>query len=246
MRRFSKDWGRSRLRNRLSWKEEARKRAASAAVKHLKNGFKVGLGSGNTAAYAIKEMGRKILQMKWRILGVPTSHQALRLAVASGIPITTLDEHPELDLTIDGADQLDKDLNLIKGMGGALTREKIVASTTKELVIVADQTKLAEKLGKNQPIPVEVLPFALPTVMLKIQKMGGKPILREGKGKVGPVVTDNGNLLVDANFGLIDSPRELNLRLKAIPGVIETGLFIGMADTAYVGTPTGVDKFETK
>ena len=230
----------------MSWVEEARKRAASAAVKHLKDGFTVGLGSGSTAAYAIKEMGRRIRQKKWGILGVPTSHQALRLAVDSGIPITTLDEHPELDLTIDGADQIDKELNLIKGMGGALTREKIVASATKELVIVADQTKLVEKLGKNQPLPVEVLPFALPTVMLRIQEMGGNPILREGKGKVGPVVTDNGNLIIDANFGPIDSPKELNLRLKSIPGVIETGLFIGMTDVVYVGKPAGVDKFETE
>jgi ribose 5-phosphate isomerase A len=243
--RFFRDWGRSRLRNKLSWVEEARKRAASAAVKHLEDGFTVGLGSGNTAAYAIKEMGRRIRQKKWRILGVPTSHQALKLAVDSGIPITTLDEHPELDLTIDGADQIDKELNLIKGMGGALTREKIVASATKELVIVADQTKLTDKLGRNQPLPVEVLRFALPTVMLRIQEMGGKPILREGKGKVGPVVTDNGNLIIDINFGPIDAPKELNLRLKSIPGVIETGLFIGMADVVYAGKPAGVDKFET-
>ena len=228
----------------MGWIEEARKRAASEAVKHVKDGFTVGLGSGSTAAYAIKEMGRKIRQERWRILGVPTSHQALRLAVGSGIPITTLEEHPQLDLTIDGADQVDKDLNLIKGMGGALTREKIVASATKQLIIVADQTKLVEKLGKNQPLPVEVLPFALPTVMLKIEKMGGKPILREGKGKVGPVVTDNGNLIVDADFGPIDSPKELDSELKFIPGVIETGLFIEMADVVYVGKPAGVDKFK--
>ncbi|MFQ5758693.1 MAG: ribose 5-phosphate isomerase A [Candidatus Bathyarchaeia archaeon] len=244
MRRFFKDWGRSRLRNKLSWIEEAKKRAASEAVKHVEDGFTVGLGSGNTAAYAIKEMGRKIQQEKWMILGVPTSHQALRLAVDSGIQITTLEEHPQLDLTIDGADQIDKELNLIKGMGGALTREKIVASATKQLVIVADQTKLVEKLGKNQPLPIEVLPFALPTVMLKIEEIGGKPILREGKGKVGPVVTDNGNFIVDADFGPIDSPKVLNLELKAISGVIETGLFIELADVVYVGKPEGVDELK--
>jgi len=228
----------------LSWIEEAKKRAASEAVKHVKDGFTVGLGSGNTAAYAIKEMGRKIRQEKWKILGVPTSHQALRLAVHSSIQITTLEEHPQLDLTIDGADQIDKELNLIKGMGGALTREKVVASATKQLIIVADQTKLAEKLGKSQPLPIEVLPFALPTVMLKIQKMGGNPILREGEGKVGPVVTDNSNFILDADFGPIDSPKELDLELKFIPGVIETGLFIEMADVVYVGKPTGVDKLK--
>lgn len=244
MRRFSKGWGRLRLRNKLSWIEEARKRVAIEAVKHVKDGFIVGLGSGNTAAYAIKELGRRIHEEKWKILGVPTSHQALRLAVRSGIPITTLEEHPQLDLTIDGADQIDKELNLIKGMGGALTREKVVASATKQLIIVADEKKLVEKLGKNQPLPIEVLPFALPTVMLKIEEMGGKPILREGRGKVGPVVTDNGNFIIDADFGLIDSPKELNLELKSIPGVIETGLFIEMADIVYVGKPEGVDKLK--
>ena len=228
----------------MSWIEEARKRAAREAIKHLKDGFTVGLGSGNTAAYAIKEIGRKIRREKWRILGVPTSHQALRLAVDSGIPITTLEEHPKLDITVDGADQIDKELNLIKGMGGALTREKIVASATKELIIVADQTKLVERLGKNQSLPIEVLPFALQTVMLKIERMGGKPALREGAGKVGPVVTDNGNFIVDADFGLIDSPKELNLKLKSIPGVIETGLFIGMADVVYVGKMEGVDRLK--
>ena len=228
----------------MSWIEKARKRAASEAVKHIRDGFTVGLGSGNTAAYAIKEMGRKIRQEKWRILGVPTSHQALRLAVSSGIPMTTLEEHAQLDLTIDGADQIDEELNLVKGMGGALTREKIVASATKQLIIVADQTKLVRTLGKNQPLPIEVLPFALPTVMLKIQKIGGKTVLREGKGKVGPVVTDNGNFIVDADFGSIEFPKELNLELKFIPGVIETGLFIDMADVVYVGKPAGVDRLE--
>ncbi len=228
----------------MGWIEEARKRAASEAVKHVKDGFTVGLGSGSTAAYAIKELGRKIRREKWKILGVPTSHQALRLAVASGIPLTTLEEHPQLDLTIDGADQIDRELDLIKGMGGALTREKVVASATRQLVIVADQTKLAEKLGKNQPLPVEVLPFALPIVILKIEKMGGKPTIREGEGKVGPIVTDNGNLIIDTDFGPINSPKELNSELKSIPGVIETGLFIDMADVVYVGKPEGVDKLK--
>lgn len=228
----------------MSWIEDAKKRAAFEAAKHVEEGFTVGLGTGNTAAYAIKEIGRKIQQRKWKILGVPTSHQTLKLAVDSGIPLTTLEEHPQLDLTIDGADQIDKEFNLIKGMGGALTREKIVASATKQFIIVADQTKLSEKLGKDQSLPVEVLPFALPTATPKIQKLGGQPILRKGTGKMGPVVTENGNFIVDVDFGPIDSPRELGLQLKSIPGVIEIGLFIDMADIVYVGKPTGVDKFE--
>ena len=230
----------------MGWREVAKKRAALEAVRHLKDGFTLGLGSGSTAAYAIREIRRKIRREDLRILGIPTSHQALLLAVDCGIPLTTLNEHPELDLTIDGADQIDKALNLIKGMGGALTREKIVASASKQLVIVADETKLVEKLGTNHPVPVETLPFALPTVMSKAREMGGRPVLREGKGKVGPVVTDNGNFIVDVDFGLINTPKELNSRLKLIPGVVETGLFIEMANIIYVGKPASVEKLERK
>ncbi|MFQ6080208.1 MAG: ribose-5-phosphate isomerase RpiA [Candidatus Bathyarchaeia archaeon] len=230
----------------MDWREEAKKRAALEAVKRLKDGFTLGLGSGSTAAYAIREIGRKIQQEDLRILGIPTSYQAFLLAVDCGIPLTTLNEHPELDLTVDGADQIDKALNLIKGMGGALTREKIVASASKQLVIVADETKLVEKLGTNLPVPVEVLPFALPTFMSKVREMGGRPVLREGRGKVGPVVTDNGNFIVDVDFGLINAPKELNSRLRLIPGVVETGLFIEMANIVYVGKPTSVEKLERK
>ncbi len=228
------------------WREEAKKRAAVAAVKHLKDGFTLGLGSGSTAAYAIREIGRKIKHENLRIFGVPTSYQALWLAVDCGIPLTTLNEHPELDLTIDGADQIDKELNLIKGLGGALTREKIVASASKKLLIVADETKLVENLGVNHPVPVETLPFALPTVMSKLWEMGGKPTLREGKGKVGPVVTDNGNFIVDVDFGTINYPKELNSRLKLLPGVVETGLFIEMANIIYIGKADSVEKLERK
>jgi len=231
----------------VGWREEAKKKASAEAVKHVKDGFTIGLGSGSTVAYAIQEIGKRIQQRKLRILGVPTSHQAMMLAVHCGIPITTLNEHPQLNLTIDGADQIDRHLDLIKGMGGALTREKIVASVAKQFVIVADETKLIEKLGANCAVPVEVLPFALPTVMLKMQEKGGKPVLREAKGKVGPVVTDNGNFIVDVDFGPINTPKELDSQLKSIPGIIETGLFVQMADIVYVGTRVGtVQKLESK
>jgi ribose 5-phosphate isomerase A len=132
---------------------------------------------------------------------------------------------------------------MIKGMGGAFTREKIVASASNQNIIVADETKLTKKLGTNQPVPIEVLPFASEFVESQITKIKGKPVLRKGTGKVGPVITDNGNLIVDADFGPIDSPSELNAKLRMIPGVIETGLFIKMADIVYVGTPTQVHKF---
>ena len=228
----------------MAWREKAKKRAAIEAVKLVDDSFTIGLGSGTTVAYAIQEIGKKIKTEKLRVLGVPTSHQALMLAVKIGVPLTTLNESPHLDLAIDGADQIDEKLNLIKGMGGALTREKIVASAAKKFVIVADETKLAENLGINQPVPVEVLPFALPSVTLKLRKIGGKPILREAKGKVGPVVTDNGNFIVDVDFGLIKAPKQLDSQIKRMPGVIETGLFIEMADTAYIGTQTAVEKHE--
>jgi len=229
-----------------SWIEKAKKRAALEAVKHVKDGYIIGLGSGSTAAYAIKEIGKITRQKSWQILGVPTSYQAMQLAAKYSIKITTLQEHPQLDLTIDGADQIDEELNLIKGMGGALTREKIVASTSKRVIIVADETKLVNKLGTNHPVPVEVLPFATSTVMLKIRKMKGKTHLRETSGKVGPLVTDNGNFILDADFGPVDAPSELNFQLKSIPGVVETGIFAGMTDIVYLGTKNTVRKLKKR
>jgi ribose 5-phosphate isomerase A len=223
--------------------ESAKKNAALEAVKHVKEGFVVGLGSGSTAAYAIEEIGNRIKREGLHVLGVPTSFQAFLLAVKHGIPITTLEEHPTLDLAMDGADQIDRELNLIKGMGGALAREKIVASATKSLIIVAEGTKKVKVLGENnQPVPIEALPFAAPLVMRKISEINGKPILREGKGKVGPVITDNGNFVIDADFGLIHKPAELESKLKRITGVVETGLFVGMANIAYLGKSSGVEK----
>ncbi|MGQ9625231.1 MAG: ribose 5-phosphate isomerase A [Candidatus Bathycorpusculaceae bacterium] len=231
------------MKPKKEWIEEAKKKAALEAVKHVKDGFVVGLGSGSTAAYAIEELGKRIKNEELRVLGVPTSYQALFLAVKCGIPTTTLEEHPTLDLTIDGADQIDKKLNLMKGMGGALAREKVVASASKKLVIVADETKKVEVLGENNhPVPIEALPFAAAVIMHKIGEMGGKPTLREAKGKVGPVITDNGNLLIDAFFGPIHKPPELEQKLKTIPGIVETGLFIEMADTIYLGKRVGVEK----
>lgn len=230
----------------MSWIEEAKKKAALEAVKHVKDGFIVGLGSGSTVAYAFQEIGRRIKNEGLRVCGVPTSYQAFMLAAKYDIPMTSLDEHPKLDLAIDGADQIDPSLNLIKGMGGALLREKIVAAAAKQFIIVADKSKMTDKLGKNQQVPIEVLPFALGMAMLKIHEMKGKPFLREGKDKVGPVITDNGNFIVEVDFGPIQNPIELEHKLKSIPGGIETGLFIGMADIAYIGTSTTVEVLKRK
>jgi ribose 5-phosphate isomerase A len=228
------------------WIEKAKERAALEAVKHIKDGYIIGLGSGSTAAYAIEEIGKIIKEKNWRILGVPTSYQAMRLAAQCGIRLTTLQEHPQLDLTIDGADQIDKELNLIKGMGGALTREKIVASASKRVLIVADERKLVQKLGTNHLVPIEVVPFAVSTVMLKIREMKGEPCLRETSGKVGPLVTDNGNFILDVDFGPIDVPSSLDAQLKCIPGVVETGIFAGMVDIVYLGTKNAIRKLERK
>ncbi len=229
------------------WIEEAKRNAALEAVKHVKDNFVIGLGSGSTAAYAIEEIGIKMKRGQIRVLAVPTSYQARTLAVKHEIPMTTLEEHPMLDLTIDGADQIDDELNLIKGMGGALAREKIVAFASKKLVIVADERKKVKFLGENNhPVPIEVLPFAAPIVMHKIKGIQGKPTLREGNRKVGPVITDNGNVIIDTNFGLVHEPAELEPKLKTIPGVVETGLFVRMANIVYVGERSGVRKLGEK
>jgi len=242
-----KDWDRWRLKakhSRANWIEDAKKRAAIEAVKHVKSDQIIGLGSGSTAAYALQEIGKLIRRKRWRFLGVPTSYQAFLLAVDCGIQVTTLDEHPQLDLTIDGADQIDPNLSMIKGMGGALAREKIVALASKQNVIVADETKLVKRLGYNHPIPVEVLPFAVTAVISKIREAGGKPVIRMGTGKVGPVVTDNGNFILDVWMRRINDPRELDTRLKSISGVVETGLFVDVADLVYVGTRDTVRRLE--
>ena len=227
--------------------EEAKLKGALDAVKHVRNNSNVGLGSGSTAAYAIVAIGEKIKNESLNVMGIPTSYQALALAVKQGIPLTTLEEHATIDVTIDGADQIDVNLNLIKGMGAALAREKIVASASKQNIIVADESKKVKVLGEmGQPVPIEVLPFARSQVQRKIETMGGKSVLREGKGKLGPVITDNGNMILDVVFGEINDPTVLAIKLKMIPGVVETGLFVGLTGVAYLGTSSGTEKIERK
>ena len=225
--------------------QEQKQKAALEAVKHVKDGFIVGLGSGSTAAFAIEALGERIKHENLHIMGIPTSYQAFLLAVKCGIPITTLDEHPEINVTIDGADQVTPELNLIKGMGAAMAREKIVAVASKLNIIIADEQKKVKLLGENnQVVPVEVLPFAISLVKRKIAAVGGKPTVREGKGKLGPVITDNGNAILDTYFGEIQNPAELEVKVKMIPGVVETGFFVGLTDIVYVGTSGAVEKIE--
>ena len=200
----------------------------------------IGLGSGSTVAIFAEELGQLVLNGNTTISVVPSSYQAYELAIEHEIPLTNLDLNPELLLTIDGADEVDKDLNLTKGGGGALFQEKIVASASKKLIIIVDESKLVERLATKFEIPVEVLPFSLGVVRRKIVEMGITPNVRQAQKKMGPIVTDNGNFILDLKFSKpISEPRQVAIDLKMIPGVVETGLFIDMADEVHVGTETG-------
>ena len=224
-----------------------KRKAAEAALAEVKNGQILGLGTGSTVAIFIELLGNKVKKEGWKIIGVPTSYQSGYLAIKNGIQLTTLDEHPILDLSVDGADELDKRLNLIKGGGAALTREKIVDSSAKRFVVIADGSKLVERLGAKTPVPIEVLPMARATVANRIRILGGEPKLRDGGDrKDGPLITDNGNFIIDADFGAIEDPQALEFVLKRIPGIVEAGLFINMARTAYLGSDKGVRRLDRK
>jgi ribose 5-phosphate isomerase A len=216
-----------------------KRNAAKSVLDILPSSAVIGLGSGSTVAYFAQELG-KLVEKGANLTVVPSSYQAYQLALEYDIPLTDLDRAPELELTVDGADEVDDKLNLIKGGGGALLREKVVASASKRLIIIVDESKLVQRLGGNFPVPVEVLPFSLGTVKRKIKSMGIEPVLRIAKEKMGPVVTDNGNFLLDLEFNEpLQNPLEMSITLKMIPGVIETGLFVNMADQVHVGTETG-------
>ncbi len=224
----------------LSWVEGAKRKAILKAMQPIKNGWIIGLGSGSTMAYAVDELARLSKGRRLDVSVVPTSYQIENLAISHGLRILSMNEAFTIDYAIDGADQVQlPSLNLIKGGGGALLREKIVDSVAGKLAIVVDETKLSKHLGGKQPVPLEVLPFAHKSVQIQVARMGGKAKLREGAGKIGPVVTDNGNFVLDADFGRIENPALLQRQLKAVPGLIETGLFLKMADVVYVGRQNG-------
>jgi ribose 5-phosphate isomerase A len=221
----------------MSWKTSAKRRVAAKAVEEVKSDMVLGLGSGSTATEFIRALAEKLADDELTDLkGVPTSYQAAQEAVKAKIPLTTLDEYPELDLGFDGADQLDYNLDAIKGGGAALLREKIVASCCKRYLLVADESKMTKVLGTRHPLHLEVHPMALTPVIKKLEKMGAEPVLRQATGKLGPVITENGNNIIDADFGPIEDPLALDERLHKIQGLIETGLFLGYAQVAYVGT----------
>jgi ribose 5-phosphate isomerase A len=207
-----------------------------AAAALVKSGTIVGLGTGSTTAYAIEYLGSRLKSGEIKdIQGVPTSFQAEVLAKQYGIPLTTLDAIDHIDIAIDGADEVDPQKNLIKGGGAAHTREKIVDSLAEQFVVVVDSNKLVDRLGSTFLLPVEVIPMAMTPVMRAIEKLGGKPELRMGVKKAGPVITDQGNMVIDVKFDSIDNPAELEKTLNNIPGVLENGLFVGVADLILVG-----------
>lgn len=206
------------------------------AANRVKSGSVVGLGTGSTTAFAIQFLGDRLKSGELtNIKGVPTSFQASVLAKKYGIPLTTLDEIDKIDIAIDGADEVDPQKNLIKGGGAAHTREKVVDSLAKEFIVVVDSSKLVDRLGSTFPLPVEVLPMAITPVTHAIEKLGGKPELRMGIKKDGPVITDQGNMILDVTFAAIDNPAELEKTLNNIPGVLENGLFVGVATLILVG-----------
>lgn len=229
--------------------EAAKKKAAYAAVdNHLANNQVIGVGTGSTIVHVVDRLVQKVREEKWNVVCIPTSFQAKQLIIQGGLPLGDLSITPDLDIAIDGADEVDEHLNLIKGGGGAHTQEKIVASCAKKFVVVGDFRKDSKVLGEQykQGIPLEVIPMAYVPIMKRIEQMGGKATLRMALKKVGPVVTDNGNLLVDVDFGLVHDPVALEAKLSAMAGVVDTGLFINMASTAYFGMEDGSVKVRAK
>jgi ribose 5-phosphate isomerase A len=218
-------------------RDQEKQAAAREAVRLVEPGSIVGLGSGSTATYAIRFVAERVRQ-GLEITAIPTSLKTKQLAEQLGIPLTTLEEHPQIDIDIDGADEIDPHLNLIKGGGGALLREKIIASASKRFVVVAESAKQVPCLGKF-PLPVEVIPFAQPIVKTRIEALGAKVSLRQ-YAYGNPYVTDEGHHILDCSFGRIEDPPALARRLREIPGVVEHGLFIGMAELALVGKDGGV------
>lgn len=211
-----------------------------AAAERVSSDSIVGLGTGSTTAFAIQYIGERLQSGALKnIKGVTTSFQAIVLARKYGIPVVSLDEVDRIDVAIDGADEVDPQKNLIKGGGAAHTQEKIVDSLAKQFIVVVDSGKLVDALGSTFLLPVEVIPMAVTPVMRAIEAMGGQPTLRMGVKKAGPVVTDQGNLVVDVKFDRIEDPAALESALNNIPGVLENGLFVGVADVVLVGELDG-------
>ncbi|QLC50085.1 ribose-5-phosphate isomerase RpiA [Methanolobus zinderi] len=212
-----------------------KKAAGIAAAELVQDGMVVGLGTGSTTAYTIAELGRRVDE-GLDIIAVVTSYQSEMLAIEAGITLTSLAEHPELDIAIDGADQINSALNVIKGGGAAHTREKVVSRSAERFVIVADESKYSEQL--DHYVPLEVLPYAKELVSKHVRKLGGEPVLRLASKKDGPVISDNGNFIIDASFGVIDNPVVTSALLSQAAGIVEHGIFTNV-DEVYIGKKDG-------
>jgi ribose 5-phosphate isomerase A len=210
--------------------DQEKEAAARASLRFVRDGDIVGLGSGSTAAYAVRLLGERV-RAGLKICGIPTSSQTRELATSLGIPLTTFDEVQEIDVTIDGADEVDSQLRLIKGGGGALLHEKVVAWASRQLVIIADSSKQVPMLG-NFPVPIEVIAFAQALVKKRMEALGASVKLRQSNGS--PFVTDEGHHILDCSFGQIPDPPALARRLSDMPGVVEHGLFIDMASVVLI------------
>jgi len=222
--------------------EKGKESAAIKAVhENVKKGMVLGIGSGSTVVYAVKRIAELNINNDLDLKCIPTSFQAYNLIIDNGLNLVSIDMYPIIDLDIDGADEIDKNLNAIKGGGGCLVQEKIIASISKNFILIADYRKDSKFFGENwkKGIPIEIIPLARVPLMKKFQELGGKPILRMAKAKAGPLVTDNGNFIIDVDFGIVKKPSEINKKILMIPGVVDTGLFIGMASKAYFGQKDG-------
>jgi ribose 5-phosphate isomerase A len=212
--------------------DELKRQAARAALEELRDGMIVGLGSGSTSSIFIRELG----SAKLKVLGIPTSEESRRIAEEVGVKLTTFKDHPQIDVTVDGADEVSPALDLTKGLGGALVREKIVAHASKRVVIIVDESKLVERLGMKTVIPVEVIPLAVPRVLLQLPGTH----IREKNGQT--FITDNGNIILDWKRDPIEDPAALEKQLKSMTGVVDSGIFAGVASCVIVAGATGVRK----
>ncbi|OJF93442.1 ribose-5-phosphate isomerase RpiA [Pararhizobium antarcticum] len=227
---------------------EMKIKAAEAALSHVEDGMRLGIGTGSTADEFVRLLAEKVAG-GFRIQGVPTSERTARLCLELGVPLKSLDELPELDLTIDGADEIDPQLRLIKGAGGALLREKIVACASARMIVIADETKVVDILGAFK-LPIEVNAFGLVATRHAIEKLAarlglsGDIVVREASD--GPYMTDGGHLILDASFGRIPDADALSRELNAVPGVVEHGLFINIASLAIIAGPSGARVLEAR
>ena len=223
--------------------DDLKRQAAIAALEAIKDGMIVGLGTGSTASHFIRELGDRVRQ-GLSVHGIPTSEASEKLAVEVGVPLITLRESQKIDVTVDGADEVSDDLDLIKGLGGALVREKIVAHASRRVIIVVDETKLTPRLGNKTPVPVEVVPFAVDVVRAQLVLWGGEPKLREKDGTL--FISDNGNVILDWWHGSIEQPWELEKQIKSVTGVVDSGIFANVATDVIAATSTGVRKLSRK